>query len=88
MMASMFQGIHSSPSRCDGRGLDELRPISCDVDLFRPLHGSSLFQRGQTQVQCTVAFDAPENIPKLDPLLEATGWGSMCVLVGVGVGCV
>lgn len=59
--------------RCDGRGLEELRMISCDVDLFRPLHGSSLFQRGQTQVQCTVAFDAPENIPKLDPLLEATG---------------
>ncbi|KAG0712446.1 Polyribonucleotide nucleotidyltransferase 1, mitochondrial [Chionoecetes opilio] len=59
--------------RCDGRGLDELRNISCDVDLYRPLHGSSLFQRGQTQVQCTVAFDAPENIPRLDPLLEATG---------------
>ncbi|MPC21985.1 polyribonucleotide nucleotidyltransferase 1, mitochondrial-like [Portunus trituberculatus] len=60
-------------TRCDGRTLDELRPISCNVDLFRPLHGSSLFQRGQTQVQCTVAFDAPENMPKLDPLLEATG---------------
>ncbi|XP_045623746.1 polyribonucleotide nucleotidyltransferase 1, mitochondrial isoform X1 [Procambarus clarkii] len=59
--------------RCDGRGLLDLRPISCGVDLYRPLHGSSLFQRGQTQVQCTVAFDAHENIPKLDPLLEATG---------------
>lgn len=45
----------------------------CGIDLYRPLHGSSLFQRGQTQVQCTVAFDAPENIPKLDPLLEVTG---------------
>ncbi|XP_045623747.1 polyribonucleotide nucleotidyltransferase 1, mitochondrial isoform X3 [Procambarus clarkii] len=60
-------------ARCDGRGLLDLRPISCGVDLYRPLHGSSLFQRGQTQVQCTVAFDAHENIPKLDPLLEATG---------------
>lgn len=59
--------------RCDGRGLLDMRPINCLVDLYRPLHGSSLFQRGQTQVQCTVAFDAPENIPKLDPLLEATG---------------
>ncbi|KAB7496984.1 Polyribonucleotide nucleotidyltransferase 1, mitochondrial, partial [Armadillidium nasatum] len=46
--------------RCDGRKLNELRPISCDIDLFKPLHGSSLFQRGQTQVQCTVAFDSPD----------------------------
>ncbi|XP_042214535.1 polyribonucleotide nucleotidyltransferase 1, mitochondrial-like [Homarus americanus] len=59
--------------RCDGRGLSELRPITCGIDLYRPLHGSSLFQRGQTQVQCTVAFDALENMPKLDYLLEATG---------------
>nr|XP_053626356.1 polyribonucleotide nucleotidyltransferase 1, mitochondrial-like [Cherax quadricarinatus] len=59
--------------RCDGRGLCDLRIMKCSVDLYRPLHGSSLFQRGQTQVQCTVAFDAHENIPKLDPLLEATG---------------
>ena len=36
--------------RCDGRELTALRNISCDVDLFRPLHGSALFQRGQTQV--------------------------------------
>uniref|UniRef100_A0A8P4FZA2 polyribonucleotide nucleotidyltransferase n=1 Tax=Dicentrarchus labrax TaxID=13489 RepID=A0A8P4FZA2_DICLA len=36
--------------RCDGRNLTALRDISCDVDLFKPLHGSALFQRGQTQV--------------------------------------
>ena len=36
--------------RCDGRSLSDLRDISCQVDLFKPLHGSSLFQRGQTQV--------------------------------------
>uniref|UniRef100_A0A8D3CKW3 Polyribonucleotide nucleotidyltransferase 1, mitochondrial n=1 Tax=Scophthalmus maximus TaxID=52904 RepID=A0A8D3CKW3_SCOMX len=38
--------------RCDGRELTALRKISCDRDLFQPLHGSALFQRGQTQVQC------------------------------------
>lgn len=65
--------ILDEDTRCDGRSLSDLRPIMCGIDLYRPLHGSSLFQRGQTQVQCTVAFDAPENIPKLDPLLEATG---------------
>ena len=36
--------------RCDGRSLDALRPISCDVDLFKPLHGSAVFKRGETQV--------------------------------------
>ncbi|KAK4313762.1 hypothetical protein Pmani_014918 [Petrolisthes manimaculis] len=65
--------ILDTETRCDGRGLTDLRPIRCDVDLFRPLHGSSLFQRGQTQVQCTLALDAPETIPRLDPLLQATG---------------
>ena len=38
------------PFRCDGRSFDALRPIKCEVDLFKPLHGSSLFQRGETQV--------------------------------------
>lgn len=45
--------------RCDGRELTAVRNISCDVDLFQPLHGSALFQRGQTQVCdccCTVVI--------------------------------
>lgn len=37
--------------RCDGRGLKQLRDINCEVDLYEPLHGSALFQRGQTQVK-------------------------------------
>ena len=53
--------------------IEELRPITCDVNLFDPLHGSSLFQRGQTQVQSTIAFDSPEKALKIDPLLQATG---------------
>ncbi|XP_050091476.1 polyribonucleotide nucleotidyltransferase 1, mitochondrial [Anopheles aquasalis] len=54
--------------RCDGRGLDDLRPISCSVNLHKPLHGSSLFQRGQTQVFSTVALDSPESALRLDPV--------------------
>uniref|UniRef100_A0A8C4EBZ9 Polyribonucleotide nucleotidyltransferase 1, mitochondrial n=1 Tax=Dicentrarchus labrax TaxID=13489 RepID=A0A8C4EBZ9_DICLA len=42
--------------RCDGRNLTALRDISCDVDLFKPLHGSALFQRGQTQMYDSVSF--------------------------------
>ena len=36
--------------RVDGRKLDEIRPLSCEVDLLPRVHGSALFTRGQTQV--------------------------------------
>lgn len=36
--------------RIDGRALNEVRPITCEVDILARVHGSSLFTRGQTQV--------------------------------------
>ena len=36
--------------RVDGRALDEIRPLSCEVGLLPRVHGSALFTRGQTQV--------------------------------------
>jgi len=59
--------------RCDGRSLIQLRDISCDVGLYKPLHGSALFQRGQTQVFCTVAFDSIDSALKSDPVSVLTG---------------
>lgn len=58
--------------RCDGRSLDGLRNINCEVNLYKPLHGSSLFQRGQTQVLCTVALDSPQSALKLDTISTLT----------------
>uniref|UniRef100_A0A8D3E9M9 Polyribonucleotide nucleotidyltransferase 1, mitochondrial n=1 Tax=Scophthalmus maximus TaxID=52904 RepID=A0A8D3E9M9_SCOMX len=57
--------------RCDGRELTALRKISCDRDLFQPLHGSALFQRGQTQVLCSVTFDSLESSIKADVITTA-----------------
>ncbi|XP_061546756.1 polyribonucleotide nucleotidyltransferase 1, mitochondrial [Phycodurus eques] len=57
--------------RCDGRELTALRDISCDVDLFKPLHGSALFQRGQTQVLCSITFDSLESSIKADIITTA-----------------
>ncbi|XP_076016579.1 polyribonucleotide nucleotidyltransferase 1, mitochondrial [Genypterus blacodes] len=57
--------------RCDGRKLTTLRDISCEADLFRPLHGSALFQRGQTQVLCSVTFDSLESSIKADIITTA-----------------
>ncbi len=36
--------------RTDGRGLDEIRPLKCDVGVLPRTHGSGLFSRGYTQV--------------------------------------
>lgn len=35
--------------RADGRAMDELRPITCEVDILPMTHGSALFTRGETQ---------------------------------------
>ena len=60
-------------SRVDGRKIDELRPIGCQVDLHQPLHGSALFQRGQTQVMCTVSLDSLESALKSDAISMLMG---------------
>jgi polyribonucleotide nucleotidyltransferase len=44
--------------RPDGRKVDEIRPLSAEIDLFERTHGSSLFTRGQTQALATVTLGA------------------------------
>lgn len=58
--------------RCDGRSLEMLRNIECEVDLYKPLHGSAVFQRGHTQVLCTVALDSPNSALKMDRISMLT----------------
>ncbi|EYB93090.1 hypothetical protein Y032_0186g1073 [Ancylostoma ceylanicum] len=59
--------------RCDGRGITEFRPITISVDVFKRLHGSSLFQRGQTQVMSTVTFDSPAAAFHSDSISQILG---------------
>ncbi|SRR5690554_648397 len=42
--------------RLDGRKLDEIRPIACEVDFLPKAHGSALFTRGETQSLTTVTL--------------------------------
>lgn len=42
--------ILKSEKRVDGRGLNDLRSITAEIDIIPRTHGSSLFQRGETQV--------------------------------------
>ena len=44
--------------RPDGRATDEIRPITCEVNVLPRAHGSGLFTRGQTQVLSVIALGA------------------------------
>ena len=50
LKSSMRSRILERGIRPDGRGLTEIRPISCEVGVLPRTHGSGLFTRGQTQV--------------------------------------
>ncbi len=43
------KGVLEKNKRMDGRAIDELRPLTADVGLLPRVHGSALFQRGETQ---------------------------------------
>jgi polyribonucleotide nucleotidyltransferase len=59
--------------RPDGRGADEIRPISIEVGVAPRTHGSALFTRGQTQAFSVVALGTTREEMRLDTLgLETT----------------
>lgn len=61
--AILFEGI-----RPDGRKLNEIRPISCEVGLLPRTHGSALFTRGQTQALSVCTLGALGDEQMLDGL--------------------
>ncbi len=50
--------VVNEKTRADGRAMNEIRPISTDIDLLPRTHGSALFTRGQTQSLSTVTLGA------------------------------
>ena len=66
-VALIFHGIEyelfrnivvKEKTRSDGRKMDEIRPLSTDIDLLPRCHGSALFTRGETQSLATVTLGA------------------------------
>ncbi len=54
--------------RPDGRAIDQIRPLSAEIDLIPRVHGSAMFTRGQTQI-CDVVTLAPlSEVQKVDGL--------------------
>jgi polyribonucleotide nucleotidyltransferase len=54
--------------RVDGRALDEIRPLSAAVGLLPRVHGSAMFQRGQTQVLTALTIGPMREVQRLDGL--------------------
>ena len=61
---TMRSNLLKTKKRIDGRKLDQIRPITCEIDLLPKVHGSALFTRGETQalVVTTLGSSADEQV--------------------------
>ena len=64
--------IYNEHKRVDGRALDEIRPLSCEVGVLPRVHGSAIFTRGQTQVMSIATLGMKSEEQELDGLDEIT----------------
>lgn len=55
----VHKNILEKEKRPDGRKLDQVRPITCQVGILPRTHGSALFERGETQILSVVTLAAP-----------------------------
>src|SRR5213075_484979 len=60
--------ISNEGLRIDGRGVADLRPLSAEVEVLPSVHGSGLFQRGETQVLNVTTLAMPRMEQMLDTL--------------------
>ncbi len=56
--------------RVDGRRMDQIRPLDAEVGLFKKVHGSGLFTRGQTQVMTIATLGPISDAQMLDGISE------------------
>jgi polyribonucleotide nucleotidyltransferase len=68
--ASVMRKLMLAGKRPDGRGFNEVRPISCEVGILPRTHGSALFTRGETQALVNVTLGTVTDGQVIDGLLE------------------
>jgi len=61
--------IVSEGRRIDGRGLKDIRPITCEVEVLPRTHGSALFTRGETQALVITTLGTTSDEQKIDALI-------------------
>ncbi len=69
---AMRSTILNEQKRLDGRGLTDIRPITCEVGVLPRTHGSSLFTRGETQSLTSATLGTKMDEQVLEGLLPET----------------
>lgn len=64
--ANMRANVFSTGKRLDGRTATEVRALTCEVGVFNRLHGSALFQRGETQALTVATVGGPTDEKIID----------------------
>jgi len=64
--------IREEGHRVDGRGLDEIRPITCETGFLPRCHGSALFTRGETQALVTLTLGTADDAQGVEGLAGET----------------
>src|SRR5437764_948518 len=65
---TMREQVLAHGERVDGRDLDTVRPISCEVGVLPRTHGSALFTRGQTQALVSVTLGTTRDEQRIDSI--------------------
>jgi len=65
---AMRQMIVKQKKRLDGRGVADVRPITCEVKVLPRTHGSSVFTRGETQALATATLGTASDEQRIDAL--------------------
>ncbi|MGH7644198.1 MAG: polyribonucleotide nucleotidyltransferase [Gemmatimonadales bacterium] len=65
---TMRDQVLTRGERIDGRGLDTVRPVSCEVGVLPRTHGSALFTRGQTQALVAVTLGSVRDEQRIDSI--------------------
>ncbi len=65
---TMRERVLTAGERVDGRDLDTIRPITCEVGWLPRTHGSALFTRGQTQALASVTLGTTDDEQRIDSI--------------------
>jgi polyribonucleotide nucleotidyltransferase len=68
--ARIVRDLILAGTRPDGRDAKSLRAIECEVDLLPRVHGSAMFQRGETQALITIALGTGRDEQRVDGLFD------------------
>jgi polyribonucleotide nucleotidyltransferase len=68
LRAKMRAMVLREKKRIDGRNLDEVRPVSCEIGLLPRTHGSALFTRGQTQSLAVTTLGTASDEQRIDDI--------------------